>query len=153
MDSGKVDVVVGIQWGDEGKGRVVDLIAPEYDIVARFGGGDNAGHSIQVGDRRLAVQIIPSGVLVPNVDLFVGGGTVINLKTLNKEFDALVALGVDTGRVKISDRAHLVLPHHALVDRELERARGSAAIGTTGRGIGPAYVDRVARIGVTAGNL
>jgi adenylosuccinate synthase len=153
MESGKVDVVVGIQWGDEGKGRVVDLIAPDYDIVARFGGGDNAGHSIQVGERRLAVQIIPSGVLVPNVDLFVGGGTVVNLKTLGNELDALLALGVDTGRLKISDRAHLVLPHHALVDRELERARGSGAIGTTGRGIGPAYVDRVARIGVTAGDL
>ncbi|HXP93515.1 MAG TPA: adenylosuccinate synthase [Candidatus Binatia bacterium] len=153
MSSGKVDVVVGIQWGDEGKGRVVDLIAPEYDIVARFGGGDNAGHSIQVGDRRLAVRIIPSGVLVPNVDLFVGGGTVVNLETLGQELDVLVALGVDIGRVKISDRAHLVLPHHALVDRQLERARGSSAIGTTGRGIGPAYVDKVARIGVTVGDL
>ncbi len=153
MGSGKVDVVVGIQWGDEGKGRVVDLIAPEYDIVARFGGGDNAGHSIQVGDRHLAVRIIPSGVLVPGVHLFVGSGTVINLETLNQELDALVALGVDTGRVKVSDRAHIVLPHHALVDRQLERARGSGAIGTTGRGIGPAYVDKVARIGVTVGDL
>jgi adenylosuccinate synthase len=151
--SGKVDVVVGIQWGDEGKGRVVDLIAPEYDIVARFGGGDNAGHSIQVGEQRLAVRIIPSGALVPNVLLFVGGGMVVNLETLTQELDALRALGIDPGRVKVSDRAHVVLPHHAFVDRQNERARGSGAIGTTGRGIGPAYVDKVARIGVTVADL
>jgi adenylosuccinate synthase len=150
---GKVDVVVGIQWGDEGKGRVVDLLASEYDVVARFGGGDNAGHSIQVGDRHLAVRIVPSGALVPDVALFIGGGTVVNLETLASELDALTVLGVDAARVKVSDRAHVVLPHHALVDRASEAARGSAAIGTTGRGIGPAYVDKVGRIGVTMGDL
>jgi len=151
--NGKVDVVVGLQWGDEGKGRVVDLMAADYDIVARFGGGDNAGHSIQVGDRRMAVRIIPSGALVPHTELFIGGGMVVNLETLAAELDLLSALGADVARVKVSDRAHVVLPHHALVDRARERARGADAIGTTGRGIGPAYVDRVARIGVTVGDL
>jgi adenylosuccinate synthase len=148
----KADVIVGMQWGDEGKGRVVDLYAGEYDVVARFGGGDNAGHSIVVGERELALRIIPSGVMHPNVELFVGGGTVVNLQTLIEELDALAALGVELSRVKISDRAHVVFPYHVARDAADERARASA-IGTTGRGIGPAYVDRVARTGVQFADL
>jgi adenylosuccinate synthase len=149
----KADIIVGIQWGDEGKGRVVDLYARNYDVVARFGGGDNAGHQIKVGDVDIALRIVPSGVLNPHVELFVGGGTVINPAGLLDELDRLAAIGVDTSRVKISDRAHLVLPYHAAQDRANERARGASALGTTGRGIGPAYVDKAARTGITFGEF
>lgn len=145
----KADIIVGIQWGDEGKGRVVDLYAQNYDVVARFGGGDNAGHQIKVGDVDIALRIVPSGVLNPQVELFVGGGTVINPAGLLDELDRLAAIGVDISRVKISDRAHVVLPYHTARDRANERARGASAIGTTGRGIGPAYVDKAARTGIT----
>ncbi|MGA7095352.1 MAG: adenylosuccinate synthetase, partial [Candidatus Cybelea sp.] len=146
------DLILGLQWGDEGKGRIVDLFAADYDVVARFGGGDNAGHSIVVGERELALRIVPSGVMHPNVELFVGGGTVVNPQTLVEELDALAAIGVDTSRVKISDRAHVVFAHHIERDKAGEAARASA-LGTTGRGIGPAYVDRVARTGIPFGDL
>lgn len=149
----KADIIVGIQWGDEGKGRVVDLYAQEYDMVARFGGGDNAGHQIKVGDVEVALRIVPSGVFNPKVALFIGGGTVVNPLGLLDELDRLAAIGVDIERVKISDRAHLVLPYHAAADRAAEEARGSAAIGTTGRGIGPAYVDKVSRSGITFADM
>jgi adenylosuccinate synthase len=149
---GKADVIIGLQWGDEGKGRIVDLYAADYDVVARFGGGDNAGHSIVVGDRELALRIVPSGVMHPHVELFVGGGAVVNPRTLIDELDALAAIGVDTSRVKISDRAHIVFPHHLERDAAAERER-TDALGTTGRGIGPAYVDRVARTGVRFADL
>src|ERR1700674_506614 len=109
----KADVVVGIQWGDEGKGRVVDALAGRYDIVARFGGGDNAGHTIVVGDRKLALRIVPSGVLQPGTELFIGGGTVVSLEGIIAELDMLAGIGVDVARVKVSDRAHVVLPYHA----------------------------------------
>ena len=145
----KADIIVGIQWGDEGKGRVVDLYAQDYDVVARFGGGDNAGHQIKVGEVDIALRIVPSGVLNPHVELFIGGGTVINPVALLDELDRLAAIGVDIARVKISDRAHVVLPYHAARDRANERARGAGALGTTGRGIGPAYVDKAARTGIT----
>lgn len=149
----QAQVIVGIQWGDEGKGRIVDWYAREYDIVARFGGGDNAGHSIRVGDQKLALRIVPSGVLQERCDLFIGGGTVVSLEGLRAEFDALASAGVDLSRIKISDRAHVVFPYHAQADKAAEAARGDAAIGTTGRGIGPAYVDKVARSGITFGDL
>lgn len=148
-----VDVIVGLQFGDEGKGRIVDYYARDYDIVARFGGGDNAGHTIRVGDTKLALRIVPSGVLQKQCELFIGGGTVVGVDALAAELEALAKLGVDLARIKISDRAHVVFPHHAEADRHAEAARGAAAIGTTGRGIGPAYVDKVARSGVTFGEL
>ncbi|MBV9409058.1 MAG: adenylosuccinate synthase [Candidatus Eremiobacteraeota bacterium] len=148
-----VDVCVGIQWGDEGKGRVVDLLAREYGVIARFGGGDNAGHSIEVGETKLALHVVPSGVLVEGTKLLIGAGTVASLRGLAGELDTLETLGVDTSRIAIASRAHVVLPYHATLDRLAEKARGSAAIGTTGRGIGPAYVDRVARNGITFGDL
>jgi adenylosuccinate synthase len=151
--TGAVDVVLGIQWGDEGKGRVVDLLARDYAIVARFGGGDNAGHSIEVGDQKLALRIVPSGALVPSAKLHIGAGTVVSLAGLIAELDSLAAIGVDTSRITISDRAQVVFPYHALLDQAAERARGGAAIGTTGRGIGPAYTDRAARLGITFGDL
>jgi len=149
----KADIIVGIQWGDEGKGRIVDLFANDYDVVARFGGGDNAGHQINVGTTDVALRIVPSGVLNPSVELFIGGGTVVSLAGLTDELARLAAIGVDTSRIRISDRAHVVLPYHAAADRAGERARGAAAIGTTGRGIGPAYIDKVARSGITFGDL
>ena len=148
-----VDIAVGIQWGDEGKGRVVDLMARDYDIIARFGGGDNAGHSIEVGDQKLALRIVPSGALVSSTELFIGGGTVVSLRGLVDELHMLAKVGVDISRIRISDRAHIVFPYHATLDRLSERDRGSSAIGTTGRGIGPAYVDRVGRMGITFGDL
>jgi adenylosuccinate synthase len=144
----KADIILGCQWGDEGKGRIIDLYAADYDVVARFGGGDNAGHSIVVGSQELALRIVPSAVMHPDVELFVGGGAVVNPQTLLDELGRLAAIGIDTSRVKISDRAHVVLPHHVTRDAAAERERGSGAIGTTGRGIGPAYVDRVARSGM-----
>jgi len=148
-DGCKADVIVGIQWGDEGKGRIVDLYASEYDVVARFGGGDNAGHSIVVGETELALRAVPSGVLNPKTELFIGGGTVVNPQGTWAEIERLAALGIDVRRIKISDRAHVVLDYHVRADRSQEEARGAAALGTTGRGIGPAYVDKVSRAGIT----
>ncbi|MGA8535230.1 MAG: adenylosuccinate synthetase [Candidatus Tumulicola sp.] len=142
-----------MQWGDEGKGRIVDLYAQDYDVVARFGGGANAGHSIVVGEIKLALSLVPSGALNPNAELFIGGGTVVDPDALLGEIERLAALGIDTSRVKISDRAHVVLPRHADADRRAEDARGALALGTTGRGIGPAYVDKVARAGVLFGEF
>ncbi len=150
--SSKADIILGLQWGDEGKGRIVDLYAKDYDVVARFAGGDNAGHSIVVGDRELALRIVPSGVMHPHVELFIGGGAVVNLRTLVDEFDGLTAIGVDVSRIKLSDSAHVVFPYHVDRDKAAEAQR-SQAIGTTGRGIGPAYVDRVARTGIRVGDL
>ncbi len=149
----RADIIVGIQWGDEGKGRIVDYYAREYDIVSRFGGGDNAGHSIRVGDTKLALRIVPSGVLQQHCQLFIGGGTVVSIAGLTGELDSLASHGVDVSRIRISDRAHVVFPYHAAADKAAEEARGAAAIGTTGRGIGPAYVDKVARSGITFGDL
>jgi adenylosuccinate synthase len=151
--SSGVDIILGIQWGDEGKGRVVDLYSSDYDIVARFGGGDNAGHTLVVGDRKIALRIVPSGVLQGRPELFIGGGTVVSLAGLVEEFDMLESIGVDISRIRISDRAHVVFPYHAALDRANEKARGEGAIGTTGRGIGPAYTDKVARSGITFGDL
>ncbi|MBV8689068.1 MAG: adenylosuccinate synthase [Candidatus Eremiobacteraeota bacterium] len=145
--------MVGLQWGDEGKGRVVDYYAKDYDIVARFGGGDNAGHSIVVGDASLALRIVPSGVMHENVELFIGGGTVVSLAGLVDELDALQKIGVDLSRIKISDRAHIVFPYHAERDAQTEASLGDRAIGTTGRGIGPAYADKAARAGIRFADL
>jgi len=153
MQQNRADIVLGIQWGDEGKGRVVDSYAGDYDMVARFGGGDNAGHTLVVGARKLALRIVPSGVLQERPQLFIGGGTVVSLDGLVAELDMLAGIGVDVSRIKISDRAHVVFSYHAALDRASEKARGELAIGTTGRGIGPAYTDRAARVGITFGEL
>ncbi len=149
----KADIILGIQWGDEGKGRVVDSYAGDYDVVARFGGGDNAGHTLVVGDRKLALRIVPSGVLQDRPELFIGGGTVVSLEGFVTELEMLAGIGVDISRVKISDKAHIVFAYHAALDQASEKARGEAAIGTTGRGIGPAYTDKAARSGITFGDL
>jgi len=153
MAQGKADIILGVQWGDEGKGRVVDSFAGDYDIVARFGGGDNAGHTLVVGEQTLALRIVPSGVLQERPQLFIGGGTVVSLDGLAKELEMLAGIGVDVSRIKISDRAHIVFPYHAALDRASEKSRGDAPLGTTGRGIGPAYTDKTARIGISFGDL
>lgn len=147
-----VSLVVGAQWGDEGKGRIVDFLAAGADAVARFGGGANAGHTVRVGDRTYKLRIVPSGV-VAGVASIIGPGTVVSPAALVKELDDLETAGVDTKRVWLSDLAHLILPYHIELDRASERARGDGKIGTTGNGIGPAYGDRVARVGIRAGDL
>ena len=149
----KADIVLGVQWGDEGKGRVVDLLSADYDVVARFGGGDNAGHTLVVGERKLALRIVPSGVLQARPALFIGGGTVVSLDGLLAELEMLEGIGVDISRIAVSDRAHVVFAYHGAADRAAETARGSEALGTTGRGIGPAYTDKVARSGLTFADL
>jgi adenylosuccinate synthase len=148
-----VNLVVGIQWGDEGKGRIVDYLCANAHIAARFGGGANAGHTVVVGDKTYKLRIVPSGVVTGVAACVIGPGTVVNPESFLAEIDALDAAGIDTSRVWISDLAQLILPYHIELDRAAERARGSGAIGTTGNGIGPAYGDRVARCGIRAGDL
>lgn len=139
-------VVIGSQWGDEGKGKIVDLLTEKVDAVARFQGGHNAGHTLVVGDVKTVLHLIPSGILRPNVDCFIGNGVVLSLPDLMKEIAMLEESGVPAReRLKISEACPLILPYHVRLDNARERARGKFAIGTTGRGIGPAYEDKVAR--------
>lgn len=139
-------VVVGAQWGDEGKGKLVDVLAEQADWVVRYQGGANAGHTVHIGDKSFILHQIPSGILHPGVRCAIGNGVVMDPETLFTEVDELVADGVDVeGRLYVSERAHLVMPYHKLVDKA---SAASKAIGTTGRGIGPAYEDKVARRGV-----
>ena len=139
-------VVVGAQWGDEGKGKLVDVLAERADWVVRYQGGANAGHTVHIGDRSTVLHQIPSGILHPGVRCAIGNGVVLDPETVFVEIDELVRDGVDVeGRLYLSDRAHLVMPYHKLVDKE---SAASKAIGTTGRGIGPAYEDKVARRGI-----
>lgn len=139
-------VIVGAQWGDEGKGKLVDVLAENADWVARYQGGANAGHTVHIGDRSFVLHQIPSGILHPGVRCAIGNGVVLDPETLFVEVDELVADGIDVeGRLYVSERAHLVMPYHKLVDKA---SAASKAIGTTGRGIGMAYEDKVARRGV-----
>src|SRR4051812_41051956 len=148
-------VVVGAQWGDEGKGKVVDLLTEHAQIVVRFQGGNNAGHTLVVNGEKVVLHLIPSGVLQPNCRNVIGNGVVLDAGVLLQEIDALVATGrtLDPERLIISTEAHLILPWHRAVDRAREQSLGSAKIGTTGRGIGPAYEDKVARRGARVGDL
>ena len=146
----KADLIVGIQWGDEGKGKIVDALACEYDMVCRSQGGHNAGHTIWVDGVKYALHLIPSGVLNPKAINVVGNGVVLSPESIIKEmvqFDDL------DGRLFISDKAHLNLPYHALIDQAKERLKGDKAIGTTGKGIGPAYSDKINRAGFRVGEL
>jgi len=151
--SGEVTVVVGVQWGDEGKGRIVDVLANDADVIARFGGGNNAGHTLVVEGRKVVLRSVPSGVFHAPKPLLIGAGVVIDLANFVQELDELAAIGIDISRIKLDERAHLTLPYHVALDRLGEQSRGKAAIGTTGRGIGPSYVDKVARVGVRVGDL
>ncbi|HNT53742.1 MAG TPA: adenylosuccinate synthase [Anaerolineaceae bacterium] len=145
-----LDILVGAQWGDEGKGRVVDLLAADADWVARFNGGDNAGHTVTVGRQTFKLHLVPSGIVHPHPRGVIGNGVVINPVSLMQEVQMLKETGVDTrpARLKISFAAHLITPAHRALDAAQERARGQLQIGTTGRGIGPAYTDRAARRGL-----
>jgi adenylosuccinate synthase len=144
-------VVVGAQWGDEGKGKLVDVLAEDADLVVRYQGGANAGHTVVVGDDQFILQQIPSGILHPGIRCVVGNGVVLDPETFFEELDRLTAKGIETeGRILISDRAHLVLPYHKLLDQAGER---SQRIGTTGRGIGPTYEDKYGRRGLRVGDL
>ncbi len=146
----KADLIVGLQWGDEGKGKIVDHMAQTHDYVCRFAGGHNAGHTIVHDGVKYALHLIPSGVLNPNAKNIVGNGVVISPKDFIKEMSQFENL---EGRLFLSDKAHVLLPYHALIDQAKERMKGDKAIGTTGKGIGPAYSDKIARVGHRLGEL
>lgn len=145
-----LQIVVGAQWGDEGKGRIVDLLSARADLVARYNGGDNAGHTVTVGSQTYKLHLVPSGIVHPHTISLIGAGLVVNPLTLISEIEALTASGVDAGpgRLRISHAAHLITPAHRALDSAQEQARGEGQIGTTGRGIGPAYTDKTARKGL-----
>ncbi|MEX2599957.1 MAG: adenylosuccinate synthase [Dehalococcoidia bacterium] len=145
--------IIGAQWGDEGKGKVVDLLAEQADMVVRFSGGNNAGHTVINSLGEFALHLVPSGIFWPHVEAVIGPGVVVDPKTLLQELEDLEGRGVDTSRLLISDHAHVVMPYHVMLDQLEEAARGAKAIGTTGRGIGPAYVDKTARVGIRMGDL
>jgi len=146
----KADVIVGIQWGDEGKGKIVDKLAQEYDMVCRSQGGHNAGHTIWVDGVRYALHLVPSGILNPKAINVIGNGVVLNPESIIKEMEQFENL---EGRIFISDKSHLNLPYHSLIDQAKEKLKGDNAIGTTGKGIGPAYADKINRIGRRSGEL
>ncbi|MDT8899086.1 adenylosuccinate synthase [Thermanaerothrix sp. 4228-RoL] len=150
-----LDIVIGTQWGDEGKGRIVDLLAAQADLVARYNGGDNAGHTVNVGGHTFRLHLIPSGIIHPHTIGILGNGMVINPATLVQEIENLKAAGVSITpeRLRISFAAHLITPAHRALDQAQEQARGSGQIGTTGRGIGPAYTDKAARHGLRMEDL
>ena len=146
----KADLIVGIQWGDEGKGKMVDMLAQNYDVVCRSQGGHNAGHTIWVDGVRHALHLIPSGVLNPKAINIIGNGVVLSPESIIIEMEQFEGL---EGRLFISDKAHLNLPYHALIDQAKERLKGDKAIGTTGKGIGPAYAEKISRTGFRVGEL
>jgi adenylosuccinate synthase len=146
-------VVIGAQWGDEGKGKVVDLLAERNDVVARYQGGNNAGHTIVAGDEVYKLHLIPSGILYPGTLCVIGNGVVVDPGVLRGEVDELEARGVDVSTLRISGNAHLIMPYHVALDGASEMRLGRFSIGTTGRGIGPAYQDKAARLGVRAQDL
>lgn len=151
---GRNVVIVGTQWGDEGKGKVVDLLTDQASVVARFQGGHNAGHTLVIDGKKTVLHLIPSGILRKHVQCVIGNGVVLAPMALIKEMDALTENGIDVEqRLKISEACPLILPYHVALDQARERARGNAAIGTTGRGIGPAYEDKVSRRGLRLGDL
>ncbi|OMH32299.1 adenylosuccinate synthase [Tersicoccus sp. Bi-70] len=141
-------VVVGAQWGDEGKGKAVDLLGGRVDYVVKPNGGNNAGHTVVVGGEKYELKLLPAGILSPNVVPVIGNGVVINLEALFEEIDGLTRRGADTSRLLVSANAHLVAPFHQTMDKVTERFLGKRAIGTTGRGIGPAYMDKIGRLGI-----
>ena len=154
IKSSKVTAIIGAQWGDEGKGKITDFFAGEMDYVVRFHGGNNAGHTVINDKGEFKLHLVPSGIFWPNIKVVIGNGTVVDPDGLLQEIDALTEAGIDLrGRLVVSDRAHIVMPYHRALDVLSEKAKGDNAIGTTGKGIGPAYTDKVARIGIRLGDL
>ncbi len=148
-----VTVVVGAQWGDEGKAKIIDLLAKEHGYVVRYQGGHNAGHTVVVGGERYALQLVPSGVLYDHVVPVIGNGVVVDLPTLFNEIDTLESRGISCARLQVSSRAHLIFPWHQAHDAIAEAMRGDDKIGTTLKGIGPAYADKARRVGLRAGDV
>ena len=147
-------IVVGAQWGDEGKGKVVDLLAEKFDIVARYQGGHNAGHTVEIGAKKFVLQLVPSGILRPRKLAVIGNGAVVDPVALLQEIDLLEQNGVSVwGRLFLSSRAHLILPYHRIVEKESENSPFQQKVGTTARGIGPAYEDKAGRRGIRVGDL
>lgn len=149
-----VTALLGLQWGDEGKGKIVDALCDGYDVVVRCQGGANAGHTVVIGDEKHVFHMIPSGILRERVTCVIGSGVVVDLDVLQEEVNCLIERGVPVaGRLMVSKKAHLVMPFHKEIDARQESLRGQARIGTTGRGIGPCYADKYARIGIRVGDL
>jgi len=146
-------VLVGAQWGDEGKGKATDLLGSRVDYVVKFNGGNNAGHTVVVGDQKYALHLLPSGIISPGVVPVIGNGVVVDIEVLFKELEALESRGVDTSRLLVSSQAHVIASFHRTLDKVTERFLGKRRIGTTGRGIGPAYADKVNRVGVRIADL
>ncbi|MDE7394278.1 MAG: adenylosuccinate synthetase, partial [Muribaculaceae bacterium] len=150
----KVDVLLGLQWGDEGKGKVVDVLTPRYDAVARFQGGPNAGHTLEFDGKKYVLRSIPSGIFQEGQINIIGNGVVLDPILFKEEAEALQKSGIDLRKVlKISRKVHLILPTHRLLDAALEAAKGKNKIGTTGKGIGPTYTDKVSRNGLRLGDM
>ena len=150
----KVDVLLGLQWGDEGKGKVVDVLTPNYDVVARFQGGPNAGHTLEFNGEKYVLRSIPSGIFQGGKINVIGNGVVLDPLLFKQEAEALAASGHDiTKQLYISKKAHLILPTHRILDAAYEAAKGAGKIGTTGKGIGPTYTDKISRNGVRVGDL
>jgi adenylosuccinate synthase len=148
-----LSIVVGAQWGDEGKGKIVDMLARDADVVARYQGGNNAGHTLVIGDETYKLRLVPSGILYPGTICVLGQGCVIDPEILIEELDGLEQRGIDTSGLRISGNAHLIMPWHKIIDADSELALGRLAIGTTRRGIGPAYADKASRVGIRAQDL
>ena len=146
-------VLLGAQWGDEGKGKATDLLGSAVDYVVRYNGGNNAGHTIVIGSEKYALHLLPSGILTPGVVPVIGNGVVVDLGVLFGEIDLLESRGIDTSALLVSANAHVIAPYHATIDKVTERFLGKARIGTTGRGIGPAYADKMSRVGVRVQDL
>jgi adenylosuccinate synthase len=146
-------VIVGLQWGDEGKGKTTDFLAEHVAVVVRYQGGDNAGHTVVVGDETVKLQLCPSGVMYPHITSVIGNGVVVNPATLIAELDMLAAKGIDVSKVRVSRSAHVIMPYHVALDKANEVRLGGAKVGTTGRGIGPAYGDRAWRLGLRMEDL
>ncbi|WP_243228620.1 adenylosuccinate synthase [Microbacterium sp. CIAB417] len=146
-------VIVGVQWGDEGKGKATDLLGERTDWVVKFNGGNNAGHTVVVGDEKYALHLLPSGILSPGVTPVIGNGVVIDLEVLFSELEALSARGIDVSRLRVSANAHIITQYHRTLDKVTERFLGKRQIGTTGRGIGPAYADKINRVGIRVQDL
>ena len=146
-------VIVGAQWGDEGKGKATDLLGESVDYVVKPNGGNNAGHTVVIQGEKFELKLLPAGILTPGVTPVIGNGVVVDLEALTEEIEMLTARGVDTSSLRISANAHVVAPYHRTLDKVTERFLGKRAIGTTGRGIGPAYMDKVGRLGIRIQDL